>query len=129
MNTSDDVTREIKRLQDRCQKRNAANRADEKEIYRLQCALERLTAKELLGQAVLLNPNSNIREPSLRAMRGATAMVERIGRKFALIRFENGDRWRVGFHLIVAATPNNMASDDGSVLDDLADMMNGAFGK
>ncbi len=112
------------------QRRKDANDKDWEEYCRLDQQLKRATAKTLIGSLVVLNPNSSISNPVLRKLRGMPATVESIGRKYAHVKFENGEAWRIGFDRIVPATPANSAdSTGGQMADSIADSLNGALAR
>lgn len=129
MNEIEKLTAQREAINVRRTRRAEADKKDRAELYRLGQQIERATAKTLIGQAVVLNPNSSISHPDLRKLRGMTATVESLGRKYAHVKFANGARWRVGFHYVVAATPENTANNDGEQADQLADMLNGALAR
>jgi len=112
----------------RMKRRSEADKTDRAELYRLEHQLERAAAKTLIGQTVVLNPNSGLRETELRKLRGMTATVESVGQKYSHIKFANGARWQVRFIDVVAAMPTTVNSTDGDMLDELTTMLNAALG-
>jgi len=123
------LTAQREAIQMRRKRRSEADRKDREELYRLDNAIERATAKSLIGCDVVLNPNASIGHRDLRKLRGMTAQIESVGQKYAHIKFTNGEQWRVCFHNIVAATPENSTNDGGEVADSVADLLNGAMSR
>ncbi len=129
MNELEKLTAQRDAIQTRRQRRSEANKKDWEELQRLECAIERAMAKTLKGQTVVLNPNTSIQNPELRKLRGMTAIVESIGRKYLHVRFANGESWRIGFSRVVKATPELVADTSGEVTDSLTDSLNGALAR
>ena len=130
MNELQKLTAQREAIQTRRKRRAEADRKDRAELERLEVAIERATAKSMIGQTVVLNPNTSIQNAELRKLRGMTATVESIGRKYLHVCFKNGEKWRIGFSRVVAATPENAARiDDGHQIDSVNDLVNSALAR
>ncbi len=129
MNELEKLTAQREAIQARRQRRSEANKKDWEELQRLESAIERATAKTLKGQTVVLNPNTSIHNPELRNLRGMTAVVESVGRKYLHVTFANGESWRIGFSRVVLATPELMADTSGEQTDSLTDSLNSALAR
>ena len=125
----ENLTAQRKAIQVRQKRRSEADKKDRAELERLESAIKRATAKGMKGQTVVLNPDTSIQNPALRKLRGMTAIVESVGRKYLHVRFVNGETWRIGFSRVVAATPENIANTSGELTDSVTDSLNGALAR
>jgi hypothetical protein len=129
MNELEKLTAQRDAIQTRRQRRSEANKKDWEELQRLEAAIERATAKTLKGQTVVLNPNTSIQNAQLRKLRGMTAIVQSVGRKYLHVCFANGESWRIGFSRVVQATPELLADTSGEVTDSVTDSLNVALAR
>jgi hypothetical protein len=121
---------ELKAIESRIAKREAANRLDRNAANKLKDLIEfnqsRARAQSMLNAKVILNPDMGFGDKRLKALRGVQGTVTSIGRKNVHVTFDGADAddrgWTLPFDFVVPATPENLANVSWKISDAISAM-------